>query len=81
MLIGPNSAGKTNILNALLLLKRLVEEEQFYYHGEEKPTGQSTLKVWFDFGAKKIILTAVVDIFTDDGNNDVIVSSTQSMDG
>jgi predicted ATP-dependent endonuclease of OLD family len=77
VLIGPNSAGKTNILNALLLLKRLVDEEQFYYHGEEKPTGQSTLKVWFDFGGKKIILNAVVDIFTDDGNNDVIVSSTQ----
>ncbi|MCH8012854.1 MAG: AAA family ATPase [Candidatus Marinimicrobia bacterium] len=77
VLIGPNSAGKTNILNALLLLKRLVDEKPYFYHGEEKPTGQCKLKVWFDVGGKKIILNAAVDIFTDDSNNDVVVSSNQ----
>jgi energy-coupling factor transporter ATP-binding protein EcfA2 len=77
VLIGPNSTGKTNVLNALLLLKRLIEEEQDYYRGEEKPTGQCTLKVWFDIAGRKIILNAVVNILTDDSNNDVVVSSKQ----
>jgi len=77
VLIGPNSAGKTNILYALLLLKRLIDEENYPYHPTEKPTGQCMLKVWFDVGGKKIFLNAIVDIFTDDGNNDVVVSSNQ----
>ena len=77
VLIGPNSAGKTNILNALLLLKRLVDEEQSHFRSKEEATGQCTLKVWFDVGGKKVILNAVIDIFTDDNNNDVIVSSNQ----
>lgn len=77
VLIGPNSSGKTNILNAILLLKKLVEEEQYYHHGDETATGQSNLKVWFDVEGKTILFNAVVDIFTDENNNDVIVSSDQ----
>ncbi len=77
VLIGPNSTGKTNILNALLLLKRLVDEEQPHFRSREEATGQCTLKVWFNVGGKKVILNAVIDIFTDDNNNDVIVSSNQ----
>jgi ABC-type lipoprotein export system ATPase subunit len=77
VLIGPNSSGKTNMLNALLLLKKLVEEEQYYYHRDESATGQCCLKVWFDIDGKTILLNAVVDIFTDENNNDVIVSSKQ----
>lgn len=77
VLIGPNSSGKTNILNAVLLLKKLVEEEKPYYNGDETAAGQSHLKVWFDIDGKSIFFDAVVDIFTDENNNDVIVSSKQ----
>jgi predicted ATP-dependent endonuclease of OLD family len=78
VLIGPNSAGKTNVLNAILLLKHLVEEEEyFYFHREEKATGQCQLKVWFDIEGKKVIFTATVDIFTNDNNSDVVISSKQ----
>src|SRR3972149_267582 len=77
VLIGPNSAGKTNILNSLLLLKRLVDEEEFFHERDMTPTGQCGLKVWFDIGGKKIVLNASVDIFTDDSNCDVVVSSNQ----
>lgn len=76
VLIGPNSSGKTNILNALLLLRKLSEEDRFP-NIDEKATGQCNLKVWFDIGGKNVILTAVIDIFTDDNNSDIVVSSKQ----
>jgi len=77
VLIGPNSSGKTNILNALLLLRKLAEEHQYYRHADEEPTRQCKLKVWFDIDGKKVTLSAVVDIFTDESNSDVVVSSHQ----
>lgn len=76
VLIGPNSSGKTNLLNALLLLKKLYEEEDYYY-GEEDPTGQCKLKAWFNIDDKKVILDATLYTFTDENNRDVIVSSKQ----
>ena len=76
VLIGPNSSGKTNILNALLLLRKLTEESP-YRNIEEEATGKCNLKVWFDIGGKNIILSAIIDIFTDDNNSDIVVSSKQ----
>lgn len=78
VLIGPNSSGKTNIMNALLLLRRLtVERPPHYYEEEERSAAQSKLKAWFDVDGKKAILTAVVQTYTDENNNDVVVSSRQ----
>ncbi|MCK4792190.1 MAG: AAA family ATPase [Desulfobacteraceae bacterium] len=76
VLIGPNSSGKTNIMNALLLLRKLTVEEHYYSH-EEEPTDKSKLKALFKIGEKKAILTATVGTYTDEKNNDVVVSSRQ----
>jgi len=76
ILIGPNSSGKTNILNAMLLLRKLAEEYQ-YHRLDEEQTRQSELNVWFDIGDNKMTLYAVVDIFTDENNRDVVSSSSQ----
>lgn len=76
VLIGPNSSGKTNILNALLLLQKLAKEEPFFR--QEEATGQCELKAWFDLQGQTAILTAAIDIYTDENNNDTIVSSEQS---
>ena len=78
VLIGPNSSGKTNILNAMRLLKRLTEQNEKYFHEERPPTAESKLKIWFELDKKKAILTSKIDIYTDDGNADVVVSSTES---
>jgi hypothetical protein len=43
----------------------------------KEPTGQSTLKILFDIDGKTVALTAVVNIFTDENNDDVVVSSRQ----
>lgn len=77
VLIGPNGSGKTNILNALLLLKRLTGEEELHRYSDVPPTAESKLKVWFDLDGKNAILTTSVHTYTDDSNSDVVVSSRQ----
>ena len=78
VLIGPNSSGKTNILNATRLLKRLTEQNEKYFHDEKPPTAESKLKVWFELDKKKAIVTSKIHIYTDDDNADVVVSSTEN---
>lgn len=79
VLIGPNGSGKTNILNAILLLRKLAkEEDEAYYFRERPPTAQCKIKVWFNVDGKNIILTAVIHTYTDENNKDVIVSSRQT---
>lgn len=78
VLIGPNSSGKTNILNALLLLRKLVEERAYPSFDEERPTVQCTLKLWFDLDGKTVILDTTIDLYTDEENSDVVVSSQHS---
>ena len=78
VLIGPNSSGKTNILNAMRLLKRLTEHEEKYFHEERPPTAEAKLKIWFELDKKKAIFTSTIHIYTDDDNADVVVSSTES---
>jgi ABC-type lipoprotein export system ATPase subunit len=77
VLIGPNSSGKTNILNALLLLRKLAEEEESYFYREEEPTGKSKLKVIFSIGGKRAHLNATVGTYTDENNTDVVMFSKQ----
>lgn len=77
VLIGPNGSGKTNILNAALLLKKLTEEEDRFFPGDRPPTAECKLKVWFEIDAKTVILTVKIHAFTDENNNDVIVASRQ----
>ena len=77
VLIGPNSSGKTNILNALLILKNLTLERHQFHVMERESTSQCKLKVWFDIEGKEAVLTIVADIYTDENNSDDIVSSLQ----
>ena len=77
VIIGPNGSGKTNILNAALLLRKLSVEEDHYFPLDLPPTAQCKLKAWFDIDGKKVILTAKLLTFTDESNNDLIVASKQ----
>ncbi|MGA2324471.1 MAG: AAA family ATPase [Sedimentisphaerales bacterium] len=75
VLIGPNASGKTNILNAILILKKLAEQEEPFRFREGKPVGQSKFKMIFNAEGKKIILNMVVQIDTDENNSDVVLGS------
>lgn len=78
VLIGPNSSGKTNVLSAILLLRKLVEESSRFPYHVARPTGSCEVKAWFDISGKTAILTAGLDLDTDEHNNDVILGSHQS---
>ena len=81
VLIGPNSSGKTNILHALLLLRKLTEESQGYPRVDEELTRQCTLKVGFKVGAKRLRLSSSINLFTDETNNDIVFASPQQWYG
>lgn len=76
VLIGPNGSGKTNILSAIQLLKKLAKEEP-RSSKSDSPTAESKLKVWFQLNDRTAILTAKIHSYTDERNLDVIVSSSQ----
>jgi hypothetical protein len=73
--IGPNASGKTNILNAILILRKLAEQEEPFHFRKEKPSGQSKFKMIFNIKGKKIILNMRVQIDTDENNNDIVLGS------
>ena len=76
--IGPNGSGKTTLLTACLLLRKLADERHSSYREEEAATDECRIKATFRPDADKVILTADVKLYTDEGNTDVIVGSRQS---
>lgn len=78
VLIGPNGSGKTNILNAFLLLRSLTAEGDFLHRKPADVTNESRLKAVFRYNDKKSILTAKLQLHTDENNADVILASDQS---
>ncbi len=78
-LIGPNGTGKTNVLAAIRLLRRLLSPRHTYYRPDEKPaTSESEIKTWFDVDGKTVIHTAKLNIYTDEHNYDEVLSSDES---
>ena len=78
VLIGPNGSGKTNLLNAFVLLRKLSSEQLYGHHEEEQATDESRLKVWFRIKGRRASLTADLGLFTNEQNQDVIVGSRES---
>ncbi len=77
-LIGPNATGKTNVLEAIRLLRSLLARSQTYYRHDERPrTSTSEIKSWFDIDGKSVIHTARLALYTDRHNHDEIMSSEE----
>ncbi len=76
VLIGPNSSGKTNILQAVMLLQRILEMESGQYRMSiETPTIQSHLTAAFGFKDLSATFQTTVGTYTDEQNTDVVVYS------
>ena len=78
VLIGPNGSGKTNLLNAFVLLRKLTNERVYAHREDEQATDESRLKVWFRVKRKRATLTADLGLFTNEHNDDVIVGAKES---
>jgi hypothetical protein len=77
VLIGPNGGGKTNILQAILLLQRMANEEKLGRLHRDAIAVNSHLKATFSHPGVNVRLSASVDAYADSSNNDVVVASRQ----
>ncbi len=76
VLIGPNSSGKTNILQAIMLLQRLTGGGGFRQRGDAISV-ESRIKAVFEYSRTKVQLNATVDAYPDESNNDIITASRE----
>lgn len=74
VLIGPNSSGKTNILQAIMFLNKMPHREEYDSHRDVMAVN-SRIKTLFSFGRTQIQLNASVDAYNDESNNDVLTAS------
>jgi energy-coupling factor transporter ATP-binding protein EcfA2 len=77
VLIGPNSSGKTNLLQAMMLLNKMSQREDYGRARPESATLTARLRATFDVRGESANLNAMVAAFTDDSNNDVLLSARQ----
>jgi len=77
VLIGPNSSGKTNILQAIMLLKKMAREEPLVSSRNETIAVSSRIKATFQQRRTQIQLNAAVSAYANESNNDVMLSSRQ----
>jgi hypothetical protein len=77
VLIGPNSSGKTNILQAILFLNKMAQAEEYRPLHRGASTVSSRIKGEFQQRSARARLNASVDAYTDESNNDVMLSARQ----
>jgi energy-coupling factor transporter ATP-binding protein EcfA2 len=75
-LIGVNASGKSNVLNAMLLLRKLGKSGR---HGEYERfmTNDCKLRVWFSIGDKVLPYQAALRYSTDERNRDDVLASQE----
>ena len=73
VLIGPNGTGKTNVLNAMALMKTMVSDEGIGRR-ESDEGSECNLEATFLLGGKRASLLAQLRIRTSGSNTDVILS-------
>lgn len=78
VLIGPNGSGKTTVMNACLLLNRLVNDDSFMRRQQSNTAANKCrIKATFRIEERRAILTADIHLTTDDSNRDIVVGAEQ----
>jgi len=81
-LIGINGSGKSNILNAILLLKKASNPSRHssYYRNEDSSSNKSSLEVEVEYKSKTIFIKIKIFYETDEENNDEIINFETTWD-
>jgi ABC-type lipoprotein export system ATPase subunit len=74
--IGPNGSGKTNALNAMLLLKKILTLGSRFQR-EESGANECVLAVRFRVDGKKVLYKARVKYSTDEQNLDIVATADE----
>jgi len=77
VLIGPNSSGKTNILQAIMLLSKMAQAEEHRGARRGVISVSSRLKAKFEERRWVAQLNASVAAYPDESNNDVMLAARQ----
>lgn len=77
VLIGPNGTGKTNILQAIMLLKKLAQPPDFHGRSSVKPRTTSRIVATFGAGRATARLSARVGVQTSESNSDIMLDASQ----
>src|SRR5215469_256651 len=74
-LIGANGSGKSNLMNAVLLLKKAFFSHYSRHFIEEKSqsSSKSKIKVSIDYNGKPIYLSGTIVFETDERNTDDLI--------
>jgi ABC-type lipoprotein export system ATPase subunit len=78
VLIGPNGSGKTNILQAIMLLNKLALDEGRFRRSPDTAGVSSVIKAVFRQDTVLASLRASINTHADDSNSDVIEESKQN---
>ena len=77
VLVGPNGSGKTNILQAVMLLNKLAHLEEHRASQKGTRTASPRIKAVFRQRHTRMQLSASLITSTDESNNDVLLGSQQ----
>ena len=77
VLIGPNGSGKTNILQAIMFLKRMAQQDPWETRSSETLTVNSRLKATFQQKETRLQLSASFKVIAGKSNNDTMHASRQ----
>lgn len=80
-LIGINSSGKSNILNAVLLLKKISNFSRHnFYRERDSSFNKSSLEVEIEYKSKPVFIKAKIYYETDEENDDEIINLETTWD-
>jgi Fe-S cluster assembly ATPase SufC len=77
VLVGPNGSGKTNILQAIMLLSKLAHLEEHRAHPRGARKASPRVKAVFKHKNIRMRLNASITASTDESNNDILLGSRE----
>lgn len=78
VLIGPNGSGKTTILTAIDLLRKMADPIHFYHRGDAGPGSSATMTANFNVGRKRVVMSSQFEAVSNIRNDAIIQGASQT---